>query len=360
MKVVLIGSNFQTGGLTTAYRILAKTLVAEGYSVLAVSIDDERKELTNNLSKHLHTPFSSNGNKLKKLYSTINAIIQCKAFKPEVLVSVGLTNTANLISQHVGRKTYKICQEVIFDRDAKEKKFQKAIRVFDAIAPQSPAMVIEIRKKVGDPDLKINDLPCFSEAPYEDILASPSKSAPWRIGYFGRIAPHKGIHLLLKGLSALETENLQLDIWGEGNTVDLMQLSNQLQISHLVQFMGKYPKGLRGAETIAKYDALALTSTGNEGLPLVLLEAMAYGLPVLTTNVAAIPDFCNENPDAIMVSPDELGVKHGLQLLEEKLSLNEFSAKRHSALYKRKYSHSVMTEKWVNCLTNPERFFSND
>jgi glycosyltransferase involved in cell wall biosynthesis len=110
---------------------------------------------------------------------------------------------------------------------------------------------------------------------------------------------------------------------------------------------------------MASYDALALTTLGNEGLPLVLLEAMSYGLPLLTTAVAAIPDCCSENADAIMVSPDLDGVRYGLRELARRLECGQFSPERQQRFYEATFSYTAMSRQWLECLSNPVKFFSS-
>ena len=56
---------------------------------------------------------------------------------------------------------------------------------------------------------------------------------------------------------------------------------------------------------LAAADALALPSLGNECLPYAILEAMAAGLPVLSTDVAGIPEMVDDGRTGYVVAPGD-------------------------------------------------------
>jgi glycosyltransferase involved in cell wall biosynthesis len=53
------------------------------------------------------------------------------------------------------------------------------------------------------------------------------------------------------------------------------------------------------------FDVFVLPSTGNEGIPQVLMQAMATGLPVVTTPVGAIPELVTHNETGWIVKPED-------------------------------------------------------
>lgn len=231
---------------------------------------------------------------------------------------------------------------------------------FDAIAPQAPSMARELRRK-GLSDGRMRWLPCFPAKPVSGICTTTSSSRPFELAYFGRLAPHKGLDLLIKAIAAERIGNeLHLDIWGTGEASHYRTMAATLfgVDGNPIRFLGAYPSAREGAELMASYDALALTSTGNEGLPLVLLEAMSYGLPLMTTSVAAIPDCCEGNEDTVMVQPTIEGVQTGLRQLVARLDEGSFSPRRQQKFYERHFSHAAMSWRWLECLTDPWQFFA--
>ncbi len=104
----------------------------------------------------------------------------------------------------------------------------------------------------------------------------------------GNLVPEKGFALALDTLAALPL--MQLVIIGDGPEKSrLQQQAEHLQISDRVHWLGRRPQ----AELAAAYahaDLLLLTSL-SEGMPNVVLEALASGLPVVASAVGGVPEW---------------------------------------------------------------------
>ncbi len=332
-------------------------LVGNGIAVGAISLADNDESLPKGLCFHSRISFSRSRTGTSKAIGLAAAILRIRHFAPDIFVCVGLTNAGWIISMFLGRKTFRICQEVTFGRSIDEAIYIRCRRYFDGIAPQSSSILEDLRRRgVSDPHLEW--LPCFAENPVSGVRASPGENYPFRIGYFGRLAPHKGLDVLISALKTGEFEEcLRLDIWGGGDTDLYRSKIYAAGLSERVNVNGPYPSGRSGAELMAGYDALVLPTQGNEGLPLILLEAISYGLPLLATDVAAIADACRNNVDAILVAPTEDGLRSGLRVLVTRLRKGEFSADRQYGFYRLNFSHEVMTRQWLNCLSDPRKYF---
>ncbi|MFC2154206.1 glycosyltransferase, partial [Candidatus Altiarchaeota archaeon] len=89
-----------------------------------------------------------------------------------------------------------------------------------------------------------------------------------------------------------------------------------------------------------------------EGLPLSLLEALAAGLPIISTNVGDIPNICRDGVNSIIIPPkDSKSLANAMQrlLLDEKLR-NEFGRK--SQEIAKDYSLEYMWEKTMDLYVN--------
>ena len=109
----------------------------------------------------------------------------------------------------------------------------------------------------------------------------------WVVGTVGRLAPEKDQCLLVEAVAPLLDERRQLVIVGDGPERAALEKSISATLRQ------KYVH-LPGAcsnvdEMLAAFDVFALTSK-TEGLPLVLLEAMATELPIVSSAVGGIPD----------------------------------------------------------------------
>jgi glycosyltransferase involved in cell wall biosynthesis len=144
----------------------------------------------------------------------------------------------------------------------------------------------------------------------------------WVVGTVGRLSPEKDQAFLIDAMAPLLGERRHLLIVGDGPTRGALQ-------SRIERLPGRRYVHMTGARAdverlLASFDAFALTSR-TEGLPLVLLEAMATALPVVSTAVGGIPDLV-ENQVTGFLSP--VGDRAELTRLLERLSTDEALSRR--------------------------------
>jgi len=130
---------------------------------------------------------------------------------------------------------------------------------------------------------------------------------PLRILTVGRLAGVKGQVVLLEAFAALGGD-AELDVVGDGPLRDeLPRRAVALGIADRVRFHGALGHD-RVAALYARADVFCLPSFA-EGLPVVVLEAMAAGLPVVTTAITGVPEAIADGEDGLLVRPgraDEL------------------------------------------------------
>ena len=119
--------------------------------------------------------------------------------------------------------------------------------------------------------------------------------------FAGRLHPQKDPLRLVQSLKALNQPNVHLLIAGDGELAPaLKEEILRLQLSSQVTMLG----AVEAARLVIFYqvaNALVLTSEF-EGLPLVVLEALACGTPIVSTHCGETPKFLNSNSGVI--SPD--------------------------------------------------------
>lgn len=128
--------------------------------------------------------------------------------------------------------------------------------------------------------------------------------------FVGGLHPVKGVQYLIEAMAIvhLEMPDVKLVIVGDGvERARLEELAERLNLNGCIQFAGQVPQ-----ESIPRLmhqaDVFVLSSL-SEGLPVVLLEAMAAGLSIVATNVGGIPDIVEEGVNGYLVNaknPDEL------------------------------------------------------
>jgi len=125
------------------------------------------------------------------------------------------------------------------------------------------------------------------------------------IGYVGRLSPEKNLADLLKAVSLLIPRLPKLFCWIVGEGPDRLTLEEQarnLGISHRVCFLG-FQKEV--SHIYMALDVLAISSL-TEGTPLAILEAMSFGVPVVSTQVGGIGAILEHGVDGLLVKPGDV------------------------------------------------------
>lgn len=139
----------------------------------------------------------------------------------------------------------------------------------------------------------------------------------------GRLDPAKGFYDLITACKFLAERKLDFvcEIYGKGP--DYGRLRNHIEelgLSLFVHLKGSIPQ----EQLLAQYHRAAIfalpcvkiENTLFDGLPNVLVEAMATGLPVITTNISAIPELMEDGKNGYMVSSgDPKSIAQHLMLL---------------------------------------------
>lgn len=124
-----------------------------------------------------------------------------------------------------------------------------------------------------------------------------------------RLTEKKGLEYALRAVArALESEpRIRYSIAGDGELRgDLEALATKLGIQHAVRFLGGV-SSTRVRDLMAKSHVLLAPSVtardGNkEGLPVVLMESMASGLPVVSTHHSGIPELVEDGVTGLLVA----------------------------------------------------------
>jgi colanic acid/amylovoran biosynthesis glycosyltransferase len=120
----------------------------------------------------------------------------------------------------------------------------------------------------------------------------------------GRLSAEKGFDVLLEALVQLKQAGapLRLVLVGEGPLRGSLESTARASgIGELVEFAGELPPA-EVRERLGNADLFCLPSF-SEGLPISIMEAMAAGVPVVTTWIAGIPELAEAEVTALTVPP---------------------------------------------------------
>ncbi|MGP1375880.1 MAG: glycosyltransferase family 4 protein [Almyronema sp.] len=143
--------------------------------------------------------------------------------------------------------------------------------------------------------------------------------------YVGRLAAMKGLPILLESLAQLHSTqpNLQLTVVGDGEERASLEANvQQMGLQTVVEFVG-YQSQSAVRQYLQQTDIFVLPSFA-EGVPVVLMEAMATAVPVIATRIAGISELVEEGVSGYLVPPgDVYALQQKICLLAENAELRQ-------------------------------------
>lgn len=160
---------------------------------------------------------------------------------------------------------------------------------------------------------------------------STSVSQKFNILYLANLQESKGFLILLEIVNGLKKNNVDFIMNVVGDFRDKLTEEKTKKYIH-VNSLEKYIilNGSKYGNEKKKYfeDAnLFLYPTRNDAFPLVILEALSFGLPVIATDEGAISEIINNNSDGFVVTKDDISlmIEKILYLYNDENLLKKFS-----------------------------------
>jgi colanic acid/amylovoran biosynthesis glycosyltransferase len=165
--------------------------------------------------------------------------------------------------------------------------------------------------KKGAPKEKIHVIHCgVNTASFTGKRQKSIHRIP-RIGTLGRMVEKKGFDDLIQACDILKRqgETFHLEIVGDGPLCEeLKRLVLSHNLSGEVSFKGLLPHG-RVPTWLREQDIFVLPCKKDkkgdmDGIPVVLMEAMALGVPVISTKISGIPELIEDGKSGLLVDPN--------------------------------------------------------
>lgn len=170
------------------------------------------------------------------------------------------------------------------------------------------------------------------------------------IGAVGRLSPEKGHTTLLNAFCTLRQKlpRARLVLVGDGpEELALRRQTERLGLSGSVAFLGLRQDG---QQIVGALDVMALPSL-SEGMPNVVLEAFAYGTPVVATAVGGVPDLVSESGTGWLVpAGDEAKMSEALTEALERRQDAERRARRARSLLSTTFTPEEQARAWLRAI----------
>jgi glycosyltransferase involved in cell wall biosynthesis len=142
-------------------------------------------------------------------------------------------------------------------------------------------------------------------AEYDGTPEPSTRGEELRLLTVGRLEREKGHALLLDALAAVEKHGrlrVALTVVGDGTQMPALRAQTErLGIGDRVRFLGRIGQD-QIREHYAQADVFCLSSLG-EGIPVVLMEAMALRMPVIAPRIMGIPELVEDGLSGVLVTP---------------------------------------------------------
>jgi glycosyltransferase involved in cell wall biosynthesis len=183
---------------------------------------------------------------------------------------------------------------------------RRALRGYHAVAAVSKGIAGRLAHS-GVSQSRIRVLPNAWRATSPLLTAAAARAelgitdTGFRVGWIGRVEPEKGLDVMIDALSCMRGVQAQLSVIGDGSAAPgLKRRAFEKGVAGMISWHGMKPSAER---LLAAFDVLVLSSR-TEGIPMVLLEAMAAEIPIVATAVGGVPDMLG-GEEAILVPTED-------------------------------------------------------
>lgn len=168
----------------------------------------------------------------------------------------------------------------------------------------------------------------------------PSREGGMRLLNVAALAEKKGHRFLLEAMT--ELPGAHLDIAGDGELrADLEARVGELGLSDRVTFLGEQPKD-QVARLMRAADLFVLPSLA-ENLPVVLIEAMASGLPAVATRVGGVPELLDHESGELVQPGDAAALAGAIRTA----TARDFDPQAMAARARERYSYAAVCGRWT-------------
>jgi len=171
----------------------------------------------------------------------------------------------------------------------------------------------------------------------------------------------KGHKYLFEACQILADKNLEFKciIAGDGPLEhELKGMVNQLDLGNYINFLGRLSHDeIINLYSSGRVDAVVIPSIITEygeaeGIPVALMEAMSYGIPVISTNTGGIPELIGDGSGVIVNEKDPKAIADAIERLMKDTSYYEFMSQLGRRKVEKEFNLSLISKELLNLFSN--------
>jgi glycosyltransferase involved in cell wall biosynthesis len=198
---------------------------------------------------------------------------------------------------------------------------QRVLRSAAVIVVPSYSYVELVSEKYSIPENKIIRIPCGIDL--NNFSANPGRQDKTKkLLFVGRLTVQKNIPLLIESFKKIIEKgftDIELNIVGDGEEKEkITELIRKEELEQKIIMLGELSG--RGLYKIYANSDIFVFTSGYESFGIVLIEAMASGLPIVSTDIPAVRDIIKNGFSGLLVCPNPVDVSNAVvKLLEDTL-----------------------------------------
>ena len=125
--------------------------------------------------------------------------------------------------------------------------------------------------------------------------------------FLGMLIERKGIYDLLDAISIIRDRlgrDIKIKLYGSDKEGNINEKIVERNLENLVEYCGWITD--RDKELCFKEAMINILPSYNEGLPMSIIETMSYGIPNISTSIAAIPEAITNGIEGVLIKPGEI------------------------------------------------------
>ncbi len=311
------------GGLEGVLQALAKGHAARGHDVHVVAVLDRRVD-----EYPLIADLREGGVNVLPLilppraYLRERSFVQdvCERIRPDVVHTHGYR--PDVLHAGLARRLSTTAVTTVHgytSGDWKHRLYQTlqsvTVRRFDAVVAVSRAIFnVLVRRRVSQERLYLVPNAWSGSVDYLDRAVARRElgipSGIFHLGWVGRLSREKGADILIQALRHLGDVPCVVSLVGDGKERSFIEgLVMRFGLENRVIMHGMIPQAARYYRS---FDVFVLSSR-SEGTPLVLLETMDAGVPIIATEVGGVPDTVTRQEALLVPTEDPLALSRAIR-----------------------------------------------